>query len=122
MRFITTLVLAITLTVVVALIYFHGSDTDTAPSGASPLFPGLSPDAVQRIELSMFLNRKAVLEKKAGHLWVLTAPFKDQARMEFVERILDALTRNQRITIPLEAEEQDLASKGLAPPEHFIRF
>lgn len=122
MRIMTTLILGLILVTVAVLIHFYGEKPDDAGEGPTPLFPGLSADAVQRIELSMFLNRKAVLERKAGNVWNVTAPFEDRARNEVVQRIIDALIRNQRTEIPLAEEERDLVAKGLEPPIYYIRF
>jgi hypothetical protein len=122
MRFLTTGILAVLLCGVILLIYLFGGNTDTAPGTALPLFPGFDKGAVTWIEAAMYMKREVTLERKAGARWVMLAPYEDDARKELVGQLLDALEANVRTPVPLKPGEMDLASKGLDPPIHFIRF
>lgn len=122
MRFITTLILVFILLGVVVLVYFHQDEATGPIEGSTPLFPGLVASSVDRIELSMYVGRKIVMESGAGGVWKVTEPYNDLARSEMVRQILDGLIANERVAIPLSPDEMDLPAKGLDPPKYHIAF
>ncbi len=114
--------LVVLLSVIALFIYLTGEETVLDGKGNTPLFPGLVPGSIDRIELSMFMGRKAVFERKEGRRWVITEPFRDEARFDMITRILDTLARNTRVEVLLGEEERSLSTKGLDPPELQITF
>jgi hypothetical protein len=123
MRFRTTLVLIVVLAAVALLIHYHGGDDEPEPQGPGPLFPGVVFPSVDRIEATMFLGRRAVLERDPGTTrWMVREPYEDEARVEIVQQILAALENNVRIELAPEAAAGDLKAKGLTPPRGSIAF
>lgn len=122
MRIVTTLILALILAAVFVLIYFFGEDRETAPEGKQPLLPGFVRNAVERIELTLYLKRKILLERRGGGRWEILEPFQDDARVEQINQLLDIMESNTRVAVPLKPEERDLPSKGLGPPEHYLKY
>ena len=122
MRIATTLILALLLAGVAVLIYFKGGTADPPVESEQALFPGFVPESVDRIELSMFLGYKAVLEKRASGRWVMTTPVEDEVKSHEVREILEMLSTNRRTLVPLDRSVWDLAGKNLEPAEHYITF
>lgn len=122
MRFLSTLILGLVLVGVLLLIHFFGGSGEEKIEAQTPLFPGLTPSDVSRLEMSMYLGQKVVLERTTAAGWRIVEPFKDSARAELVKQVLDGLAQNTRLHVPLSATERDLPSKGLEPPEHHLTF
>jgi len=119
MRIVTTIILALLLCGVVLVIQLS-KDSEIVEESESSLLPGLSPSSVDRIEMSMRLQRTAIVQKMQGGRWDMKTPYKDEVKEYEVRAILECLVSNKRVVIPLEKEKWDLPSKGLDPPEFYI--
>ena len=128
MRFRTTLLLILALAAVVLLIHFEGGgEGEEKPKAPTALFPGVVYGSVTRIELTMAYGLKAVLERDgATGRWKVLEPFRDEARTEKVEQLLNLLDGDTREKVFVPGEKTgvrpDLSTKGLDPPRMSIVF
>ncbi len=121
MRFKTTIILVVLLVGIVLLIRYSGDEPAETERADEPLLPGVLFGTVDRIELTMSFDRKAVLERGEFGSWNIVEPYRDAVRKEVVEQIISVLAQNLREEAAPLLEGVDLKTKGLDPPAGSIK-
>lgn len=121
MRFTTTLVMILVLAGIGLLIYLADDEEAPPPPPArSMLFPTVFFSGLERIELTMNLGRKAVLERDDTGRWLVIEPYRDMAREDRLQQLFAMLQQNERKRVSSKGSTPDLESKGLANPGRAI--
>ncbi len=117
MRLRTTLILLVFVLALLGVWWFadHRQPADTQKVGPKRLLGSFNPTLLERIEVNLTTTQMMVLVPRERDWW-FAEPFKDRAKREQVEYLLEILTQNARFDANPEPTKELLEKTGLEPP------